>query len=271
MGEARRPEVLTDILGQALVLAEDDAEDECALHPVRATPDGVLDSVAQAVTEARDAAAASDLTPAAAPEDHVDPLAREPGALVEAVLGTAWLRHAHDRLQDGAARRRAADREDQKRTLAQRTAAEGAGLSGHTDGPGRLACWPGHDELRGARLADLGRELAPPERVEPQRAPPETGGCEHDAERDGAGRAVEDGHADEGDHRERGCRRGSGGDPVREREPCAGRAGEQRRPVELDDSPHGVTSSRSCSMRAGPMPGTASRSSTDLNGPCSVR
>ena len=58
---------------------------------------------------------------------------------------------------------------------------------------------------------------------------------------------------------------------VRSREPGAGRAGQQRGPVLLDDSPHGVTRSRSCSIRVGPMPGTASRSSTDLNGPCSAR
>ena len=74
---------------------------------------------------------------------------------------------------------------------------------------------------------------------------------------------------------ERELRRGRGDDeptPARARarssspsaRPDARRADEQRRPVELDELlPHGVTRSRSCSIRVGPIPGTASRSSTD--------
>ena len=71
--------------------------------------------------------------------------------------------------------------------------------------------------------------------------------------------------------RNRAGHRHRNGGPDREREPDARRTDEERGPVELDDPPHGVTSSRSCSIRVGPMPGTASRSSTEANGPCSVR
>ena len=118
MREPGGAEVLADAVRKPLVLAQDDAEHERAPHAVRATSHRTLDSVAQTVSDARDAAATSDLAPRAAAEDHVDPLSGEPCPLVEAVLGAARLGHAHDRLQDRAARRRAADGEHQQGALA---------------------------------------------------------------------------------------------------------------------------------------------------------
>jgi hypothetical protein len=58
--------------------------------------------------------------------------------------------------------------------------------------------------------------------------------------------------------------------PHGERDPHACRPDEERRPARVEDAPHGVTSSLSCSTRAGPTPGTSSRSSTDPKGPCAV-
>ena len=128
VGKTRGTEVLADTVRKSLVLAENDTEDERPLHSAGAAADGLLDSVAQSVTGPGDAVAASDLAPGAAPEDHVDPLACEPGTLVEAVFGTARLGHANDRLQDRAARRRAADRQDEEHTLAERLPSEHAGF-----------------------------------------------------------------------------------------------------------------------------------------------
>ena len=55
---------------------------------------------------------------------------------------------------------------------------------------------------------------------------------------------------------------------VRQGQPDARREHEQCRPGALDQ---GNTTSRSCSTRAGPMPGIASRSSTERKPPCSAR
>ena len=73
------------------------------------------------------------------------------------------------------------------------------------------------------------------------------------------------GDHDEGDD-DRGRPHGIG-----ERDPDAGGEDEQRRPAALDDArDHGETRSRSCSTRAGPMPGIASRSSTERKPPWAV-
>ena len=46
MGEAGRPEVVREALGQPLVLSEDDPEHERAANSVCASTDGLLDAVA---------------------------------------------------------------------------------------------------------------------------------------------------------------------------------------------------------------------------------
>src|SRR5262249_20054336 len=60
-------------------------------------------------------------------------------------------------------------------------------------------------------------------------------------------------------------------DPDRQAKTGTGGPDEECRPMELDYSSQGVTRSRSCSIRVGPIPGTASRSSTEAKGPCSMR
>lgn len=109
MREAGRAEVLSDALWKSLVLAEDDAEDERSPHSVRAASHGVLDSIAQAVSDTSDAATAPDLAPRTPAQDHMDPLARKPCTLVEAAFGVARLGHPNDRLDECAPGRRATD------------------------------------------------------------------------------------------------------------------------------------------------------------------
>src|SRR5262249_26035629 len=72
---------------------------------------------------------------------------------------------------------------------------------------------------------------------------------------------------DQTEQRRDECRRRGCGDPVGSREADTRSDDEERRPAGDDEVAHGGTRSRNCSMRAGPMPGIASRSSTDVNGP----
>lgn len=58
---------------------------------------------------------------------------------------------------------------------------------------------------------------------------------------------------------------------VRARKTPAERGGKQMRPRPRDEPRHGAAASRSCSSRAGPIPGMASRSSTEVNAPCFSR
>ena len=272
MREPGGPKVLPDRLRQPLVLAEDDAQDERALHAVRAPPDRSLDSIAQAIAAARDTTTRADLSPRARACDDVDSLASEPGTLVEAaVLGTSWLGHAHDRFQDGAARRRAADRKHEEHPFSQRLSAKRSNLGRYAYCPRCLPRRPRDDEPHRPRLADLRQERALAHRLEAHRAPAESRQSEQRSERGHARRATTAVDSRQRGQREHDENWTSQRDPVRNRETGAGRAGKHRRPLELDGSPHGVTRSRSCSTRVGPIPGTASRSSTDLKGPCSVR
>jgi hypothetical protein len=75
------------------------------MHPADSAPDRPLDTIPEAVSDAGDAPSSTDLPPAAAAEDGVDPLARQPGPLVEPALGLARLGNASHGLEDRAARR----------------------------------------------------------------------------------------------------------------------------------------------------------------------
>ena len=272
MREPGRPEVRAYALGQPLVLAEDHSEDERTPDAVRPAAHGTLHAIAHLVPEPRDTATTTDLAPGRSAEHDVDPLTREPRALVEAAVASlARLRDTDDRLEDGSSRRRPADGKDEQHALAERTPAKESNLRGNAHRPRGDARGTGDDDPHRPGLADLGRKRASGHRFETQRAPPEPRHGERDAERRHARAPVEKRDPDDRGDTERDERNDSGRNPVRGGEPRAGRTDEQRRPVELDGSPHGVTSSRSCSTRVGPIPGTASRSSTDRNGPCSVR
>ena len=88
-----------------------------------------------------------------------------------------------------------------------------------------------------------------------------------------AGRRISGRHrsdaADDHDDRDDDRRRPHG---IGERDPDAGGEDEKRRPAALDDArDHGETRSRSCSTRAGPIPGIASRSSTERKPPWAAR
>ena len=133
MVQPRCPEVVLHPSWEALVLAEDDTEHDAAADTLRAAPDGALDAVAERVADSGDPTAPPDLAPARRLEHDVDPLACEPRALVEAVLFGPRLRDANRRLDDGTARRRAADGEHEEDPLAQLLASERARHGEHAD------------------------------------------------------------------------------------------------------------------------------------------
>src|SRR6185295_15807551 len=108
------------------------------------------------------------------------------------------------------------------------------------------------------------KQNAAVESVKPRAAPPPPG--EQEGERDDGdprARSGKCGRKHEDDCGARDQRRGLAR-AVRSGQPEAKAAGEQ---VWSRAQDHGAATSRSCSMRAGPIPGIASRSSTELKAP----
>ncbi len=117
-----------------------------------------------------------------------------------------------------------------------------------------------------AGVPDLGGERATVEGIEPRAAPHQPGerkrGRQHgEAVLAGGAR---DGHEQPGRDRPRHDRDAR---QVRAGQPGAERREEHVRPGAGGNRAHGATRSRSVSSRAGPMPGIASRSSTDVKAP----
>jgi hypothetical protein len=232
-------EVLAHALGQALVLAEHDSEHERSSQPVGPALDRRDDAFPKAIADAPDPAAPSDLPPGRRVDDDVDPLPREPGVFVEALVGASWLPDAHDGLQDRATRRRTTDREHEQDALAHLRASVPAHLCGDADRPARLSSGRRHHELGRGRASDLAGKHASLERLEPERPPPEPDRCERDGERHHPRTVLEDRYRDEScDHENHGHGR-LHGNPVRERKAGARRGDEERGPMELERSPHG--------------------------------
>ncbi len=269
--EPGRTEVALHVRREPFILAEYDAQHDASAHSARPAPDGTLDAVAQAIAEALDSAPPPDFTPARRLEHDVDALPGQPRALVETVLRRPRLLDVDRRVQNRPTRRRAPCRQYEQDALPQRLVTELRQHGEHTRRPLRLAGRRNRHERPLTGLADPCRKDARGDRVHPQRSPSETEHGEHGGKRPdprGAVDAQRDAESDEHDrHGERERHR----EPDGERQTRARRGDEKRRPVEFRDAFHCVTRSRSCSIRVGPMPGTASRSSTDANGPCSAR
>ena len=116
--------------------------------------------------------------------------------------------------------------------------------------------------------ADLRRKHAAVERVEPCASPPPA----RRAPRRGAPAAP--GHGASAATPARRLRRGSRASRtarLRSERPADERSREQVRAAARGRANHGATSSVSCSSRAGPIPGIASSSRTELNAPCFSR
>src|SRR4029079_2617924 len=269
--EPGRAEIVLAAGRHPFVLAEHDAQDDCAADTGRTTPDGTLDPVAQPVPQAGDSSATADLTPARRFEHHMDALALEPGALVEAVTRRPWLGNPNCRLENPPARRRATDRQHEEHAFTDALAPERPRHCDHARRVGRRASRCDRRALRDAALTALPDEPAPAEAIHAQRPPAEPDERNRDGDGGKPRRSGERNDRSQGEQRREACDGEWLGSPHREPDTDAPRRDEEGWPVALDDGPHGVTRSRSCSIRVGPIPGTESRSSTDENGRCSVR
>ena len=215
---------------------------------------------------AADTAAPTDDPPVAPVQDDVDAAARQPATLVEAVLRTSRRRDGRTELQHRSLRRGAAERQFEQHALAEPTLVEAPHLGGKPERERRSAHRSGDDGCDRRGAADLRSEHAGVESVEPHAPPPPAA----ERERQRAGRqprararrgADRQRHEHDRTQRRRTNR-------VRQGQADARREHEQCRPGAFDQ---GNTTSRSCSTRAGPMPGIASRSSTERKPPCSAR
>ena len=269
--EPRGPEGILEAGREVFVLAEHDAFEDRAALSREPGCERAREPGADAVRVAADPAPAADDAPVGGLGDHVDPVTPEPGALVEAVGGRARQLQPRVELEDGALGRSAAERELEQDGLAGSKRAEPRQLRGHAQVEAARPRRPGDDEARRRALPGQRREHARVERVQAQASPPPAREQERERQQGDPGPRV--GHercrerradGEERDRERRHPRR------VRQRQPGAGRAREH---VGIDEQhpSHGTTSPRSCSTRAGPIPGIASRSSTERRAPWAVR
>ena len=228
------------------------------------------DRAANPVGDAAQPSAPADHREAARGQDDVDALASKVPGLVEPVLLGTRLYDLDDRAQEGSLRRRASCREVEPRPLARSLATEAQHAHGHADLERASPARTGHLEQARGR---------------PGRSPTEArcgrarrgGRCPTTSRRRGAQPPGLRGGRDALRVRRRRAR-----PPPRERvttmpaqrESFRDRRTERRQEGEAPGSasqPHRSTRSRSSSSVAGPIPGTASSSSTDPNAPCSDR
>ena len=172
------------------------------------------------------------------------------------------------RIEHGADGWRTAERKLELDALADRQAAEAPHEARRADveaaGPRRRR----DDDGRSTGAAHFGAERAAVERVEAHAPPPPAGAGREERNPDEAraGRSdAERSHDAEGDEEQK---------RMHAREVRRSEAEAERRRTEMrrgEPHGHGTTRPRRFSIRAGPIPGIASSSSTDLNGPCACR
>ena len=269
MVEARGAKAISYALGECLLVSEHDAFDDSSPRPVKAARDRVRERGAKPVSEAGKTATSAHDPPAIGAKNDVDALVSQPGPLVESTFRRARQTNRRDRLEQAALRRRATERKLEQDGLTEAKTAEAPHLRRNSDLETARAGGPGGHEERALGRVDSREQHAPVERIEAGAPPPparEEQACGQERRPNrllGSGRGDEeqgrpDGRAEE---RETGH--------VGARHSQAERRDEDVRRV--SGAAHGTTRSRSWSSRLGPIPGTASSSSTELNAPCFVR
>ena len=201
--------------------------------------------------------------------DDVHAVTAQPRSLVEAVLRPARQPDLADHVEDRSLRRRAARWKSKQHWLANLVRAEAPHLRRHADVELRAPRRPGHGndrplggpdprERAALRSSASSRALPhhqPDERERDRRAQAASTPREEQPSTATRPSAGQDDHG-------RGARA-----QVRAGQPKAEAAGKQVR-ARAQEALHGAATSRSCSIRAGPMPGIASSSSSELKAPC---
>jgi hypothetical protein len=223
---------------------------------------------AKHVTHAGKPTPPADLPPAIGVQDDVHALVTEPGSLVEPALRRARQPDSRGCLEHASLRWCSTERELEEHRFTKAEAAEVAYLRRNAELEAAAAWRSRGNEQAAFGRVDMREEDAAIQRVEASASPPPAeqkkasdekrrpeclvrGGRGED-ERDADGRAEQRDASD-----------------VRARKSHAERRDEEVRRVSPDG--HGTTRSRSWSRRLGPIPGTASSSSTELKAPCFAR
>ena len=192
-------------------------------------------------------------------------------ALVEVVVALGRGDLAED-LELGTLRRRAAGRQLELHRLGDHSPAEAQHTCCDTSLVLPATGGTGHDDQRVAAGADVAEQDAAIERVEPRAPPPPPGERQGDDEqpqpRPRLRHKTERRNCEDSEPNNEDARSAN---RSREREPADQRSREHVRPPTHEQARHGATSSVSCSSRAGPIPGIASSSRTELNAPCFSR
>ena len=253
-------------------LSAQSGEDRAALSR-QSGCDRVGEPSVDSVREAGYAAAVADDLPVSSPRDHVHPSPTEQRPLIEAVAWSTGSPQLDDRRDDRSLWGCSTQRKLEQNRFAEVAVTEPLDPRRNAQSERCTACGAGDLHERLAHLADAWGKNAVIERLEPHAAPPQAPDGQRETECGNPPPLLVDRHG--GD-----C----GGDRDGERPPVRRPGGERsgqsqaqrpnehvrREPIE-EPHVHGATSSRSCSSRAGPMPGIASRSSMELNAPCCAR
>ena len=207
-------------------------------------------------------------TPPVAGQDDVDAVPPEPGPLVETVTGTARKLRLRAYLENTALRGSSAERQLQLSRLVDREQAEPPDAHGHLQvepSPTRRRrhdneCCLGASNLReqGTVIETVEADTPPTPARQRQQA-----GDRPDGPPGARGQADRDCACERDEHRQ--------ADYVRQRDPETERGEQRVRRRAKWSRDHGATRSLSWSSRAGPIPGTASSSSTEVNAPCFCR
>src|SRR5439155_11996655 len=181
---------------QPLVLTEHHAFEDRAALAVKVAAERSGHPGMEAVGDAAESPAPSDLTPAVSAQDDVDPVATQPGALIEAALGPSGKREHTEDVQDGALGRGSPWGQLEQDGLVRSNALEAPHGRGQAKLEPRPARRPRDHDDRAASPSGLRKDDAPVDRVQARAPPPEP--AEHErGEEQRQARAV-DTDSDEG-------------------------------------------------------------------------
>ena len=194
--EPGRSEVLAQPLAEALLVTEDNSQEDSAALAVQPACDGAAEPVVQTVAQPAQSVAMSHHSPAVAGQHDMDAVTPEPGSLIEAVAAAARKLRLRAHLEHGAPRWCSAERKLELRGLVEREQPEAPDANGHLQVEAASSRRCGHDDQRATEDGGGGRVQREAESKEA--AGEESGSCKLDRrvhEADPARAAPEPGRA----------------------------------------------------------------------------
>jgi len=270
--QARGAKAVAKRLRHLAVVSEHDADEYLSALARRSRRERSGQPRVQAVGDATEATPASDGTPPVDPQDDMHPMAPEIPSLVEAMLGGARRLDLRQHIEAGTLGRRASESQLEQHRLSDRATLEAERSCRSPDRETFAARGCSDLDEHPTRAADVDAQRAAVDRLEPERAPGTTGEARCDANEQEACRRARSRCSDDEENDHERWERSGEAKRIGGRESRAQRAGGNVQGSAIE-APHrqSTTRSRSSSRRFGPIPGTASSSSTDLKAPCAVR